>query len=247
MGASYDEIGTAYSAVRRPDPRIAARIDRVLGGAEAVVCVGAGAGSYEPRKPRTIAVDPSVEMIRQRSAEAAIAVLGRAEQLPFVDGTFDAALAVLTIHHWDDLEAGLREMRRVARRSILLTWDPAAHDRFWLTAEYFPEFIEQDLERFPSMDRIRRTLGEQIRIEPIPIPHDCTDGFLCAYWRRPEAYLSGEIRLGISSFRQAADATLSRGLSELGRDLAEGSWHRRHADIVDLDALDLGYRLVVAS
>jgi SAM-dependent methyltransferase len=212
-----------------------------------VVNVGAGPGSYEPRDRRVVAVEPAREMIRQRPPEAAPAVQARAEALPFEDRAFDAALAVLTVHHWLDRARGLAELRRVAaRRVVVFTWDPAADDRFWLTAEYFPEMLALDVPRFPSMAELAARLGP-VDVRPVPIPADCTDGFLGAWWRRPEAYLDPAIRRAISSFAQIDRARLARGVGRLQSDLRSGAWDRRFGDLRRLDELDLGYRLVVGA
>jgi SAM-dependent methyltransferase len=238
----YDRIGRGYGRLRRPDPRIASRIRRALGSASSVVNVGAGAGSYEPDDREVVAVEPSALMIRQRDPGAAPAVRASASDLPFGDGSFDACLAVLTIHHWPDLERGLRELRRAARqRVVILTHDPSVTG-FWLT-DYFPEILEIDERILPSLSELARHLG-RIRVSDVPIPHDCTDGFLGAYWRRPEAYLRTEVRAAISTFVRLRDP--QGGLDALRRDLASGAWHDRYGRLLSRPALDLGYRLVVA-
>lgn len=238
----YDTIGRGYRERRRQDPRIAARILRALEGAASVVNVGAGAGSYEPRDRKLVAVEPSRVMLRQRAPGAAPAVRGSASHLPFRDGTFDASLAVLTIHHWPDLERGLRELRRAARRKVvILTCDPSVGG-FWLT-DYFPEIREIDRRILPPLSALRRHLG-RTAVFDVPIPWDCTDGFLGAFWRRPAAYLSAETRSAISTFSKLRDP--EPGLAALRRDLASGDWHRRHGDLLERSELDLGYRVVVA-
>lgn len=242
MRALYDTIGIDYSKLRRPDPRIAAAIAGALGEARTVLNVGAGTGSYEPADRAVAAVEPSLEMIRQRGPGAAPAVRAVAERLPFADRSFDAAMAILTIHHWTDPAQGLAEMRRVARGPVvLLTFDPT-HRGAWLL-DYFPELAVLDEERMPPMEAYAAWLGP-VRILPVPIPHDCADGFLYAYWRRPAAYLDGRVRSAISSFWTIGDT--GPGLSRLAADLESGEWHRRHSDLLELDSLDLGYRLVVA-
>jgi SAM-dependent methyltransferase len=239
----YDRIGVGYAAFRRPDPRIAARIEAALGSARSVVNVGAGTGSYEPADRAVVAVEPSAEMVRQRTASAAPAVRGAAERIPLRDRSVDAALAVLTIHHWSDWRGGLAEMRRVAReRVVVLTWD-AWHPGFWLVQEYFPEIVEADRETFPTLDAMAGVLGP-IDVQPVPIPADCSDGFLGAYWRRPALYLDAGVRGAISAFAKLRDADAK--LARLRADLADGSWEARHRDLLALPELDLGYRLVVA-
>lgn len=240
----YDTIGRRYASFRRPDPRIAAAIDHALGDAATVVNIGAGTGSYEPTGRQVIAVEPSEVMIRQRPPEAARCVRGWAEALPIETASVDAALAVLSAHHWSDPRRGFEEMRRVARRRIvLLTWVPDALP-FWLTRDYFPEILANDRTIFPSTEALTELLLSTIgpaRVMPVAVPHDCTDGFLCAYWRRPECYLDADRRSAISSF---ARIDAEPGLAALRADLASGRWADRNADLLTRDALDLGYRLV---
>jgi SAM-dependent methyltransferase len=241
MSAKYDTIGTTYAELRKPDPRIAGRIESALGTARTVLNVGAGAGSYEPIGRTVIAVEPSREMIRKRAPAAAKAVQARADALPFPDKSFDASMAVLTIHHWPDKAAGLREMRRVTRgRILLLTFDPS--HRPWLT-EYLPELAALDEAQMPAMSDYERWLGP-VQVAPVLVPHDCRDGFLYAYWRRPAAYLHPYIRSGSSSFFAIGDA--EAGLRKLKRDLERGEWDRRYADLLARDEYDAGYRLVMA-
>jgi SAM-dependent methyltransferase len=243
---AHDRIGARYTSTRRPDPRLAAAIAEALGDASTVVNVGAGAGAYEPIGGRVLAVEPSGTMIGQRPAGAAPCVRAVAEDLPLRDGAFDASLAVLTVHHWRDQLAGLTELRRVARqRVVVLTWIPDPREAFWLTTDYFPEFLTLDAERFPTMDLLRRVLGA-IRVTPVPIPHDCRDGFLGAFWRRPEAYLDPTVRDGISSFAQVQPEHVHRGVRRLADDLGSGRWEARHGALRARTSLDLGYRLVVA-
>ena len=244
-GAVYDSIGREYARHRRPDPRIAAQLTAVLGDARSVLNVGAGAGSYEPADRQVIAVEPSAVMLAQRPPGAALAVQARAEALPFADGAFDATMAVLTIHHWSDRAGGLAECARVAReRVVLLTWDPAAGG-FWLMRDYFPQFIESDRKVFPVMSSYAHAFGPdaQVEVAAVPIPRDCIDGFLGAYWARPAAYLDPAVRAGMSSFARPG---MEAGLARLSADLASGVWHAGHGHLLEEDALDLGYRLVVA-
>jgi SAM-dependent methyltransferase len=239
----YDAIGATYSSHRRADPRIAAALLAALGDAATVVNVGAGTGSYEPVDRRVVAVEPSAVLLAQRVPGAAPAVRARAEELPFADGTFDAALAVLTVHHWGDPTAGLRECARVARRRVvILTWDPAATG-FWLVEEYFPELLAHDRRVFPALGELARVLGD-LDVSVVPIPGDCVDGFLGAFWRRPEAYLDPTVRAGMSSFGRVAD--VQRGIERLTTDLASGAWAARHEPLRARATLDLGYRLVVS-
>jgi SAM-dependent methyltransferase len=239
----YDDIGRGYRGQRRPDPRVAAAIAQALGEAATVVNVGAGTGSYEPSDRRVVAVEPSAAMIAQRPPGSAPVVQASALALPLPDRSFAAALAVLTVHHWPDRARGLAELARVAReRVVLFTWDPATPG-FWLVDEYFPEIWAIDRPIFPTLDELRRVLGT-VEVRPVPVPADCTDGFLGAYWRRPTAYLDPVVRSAMSTFAKLRDA--DGGIARLRADLADGSWHRRHADLLDRSELDLGYRLVAA-
>ena len=240
MSASYDTIGISYSDLRKPDSRIETAIGRALGSAKTVLNVGAGAGSYEPADRQVTAIEPSAEMIRQRGASAATVIQGYAEDLPFDDDAFDASMAVLTVHHWTDQRKGLNEMRRVTRgRVVVLTFDPS-HRGFWL-ADYIPELVTLDEAQMPRMTDYEAWLGP-VEIAPVPIPHDCTDGFLCAYWRRPAAYLDPRVRAAMSSFWAVGD--VSEGLSKLASDLDTGAWAERYADLLTIDECDFGYRLV---
>lgn len=243
MPPAYDRIGVDYAAQRRPDPRIAARIEAALGEAETILNVGAGTGSYEPAGRKVTAVEPSATMIAQRSANAAAAIRGTAENLPFEDGSFDAAMAILTIHHWQDQAKGLREMRRVARGPlVILTFDPA-HPACWLN-DYFPQLAELDEAQMPPMQFYTDVLGA-VEVSPVPVPANCVDGFLYAYWRRPEAYLDPRVRSGSSSFWKLNG--IEEGLAWLAADLEAGEWARHNAELLELDELDVGYRLVKAA
>ena len=241
MVAKYDTIGINYAQLRKPDPRIAKAIWAALGDAETVLNVGAGAGSYEPPDRKVTAVEPSLEMIRKRGPSAAEVIQASAGDLPFDDDAFDASMAILTVHHWPDKAAGLREMRRVTRgRIVLLTFDPVR--RPWLT-DYLPKLAILDEAQMPAMSDYERWLGN-VGVSPVLVPRDCTDGFLYAYWHRPEAYLDARIRSGSSSFWAISDA--ETGLGRLKHDLDTGEWARRYADLLSMDLYDAGYRLVVA-
>lgn len=243
MPAIYDDIGRAYASARRPDPRIAVAVERALEGCRSVLNVGAGTGSYEPRTGRVVAVEPAWTMIAQRRVVTASVVQARAEQLPVRDASFDAVLGVLTIHHWTDPVRGLAECRRVAAdRVVLLTIDMEVCVRFWLF-EYFPQIVDVDSRIFGSMEWLAQQLGA-IDVAPVAIPADCVDGFLCAYWKRPSAYLDPTVRSGMSTFAKIANA--EHGLERLRQDLQSGAWFERHRSLLGLDALDLGYRVVTA-
>jgi SAM-dependent methyltransferase len=245
--SEYDASRAAYTATRRTDPRIAAAIERALGDARSVVNVGAGAGSYESLDRELIAIEPSETMRAQRRAGAAEAIDARAEQLPLEAASVDAGMAILTLHHWDDPIAGLRELRRVARdRMVVLTFDPSAAGSLWLVRDYLPELAEIDRARFPTIEETVEALGGKATVERVPIPHDCRDGFLGAFWRRPERYLEPAVRPGISTFGELDPDVLERGLAKLAGDLDGGAWRRRYGGLLALEELDIGYRLIVA-
>ncbi|RPE38989.1 methyltransferase family protein [Streptomyces sp. Ag109_O5-1] len=242
---TYDRIGATYNHTRRADHRIAVKIHEALGDVGTVINVGAGAGSYEP--PQTmLAVEPSAVMIAQRPAGSARALQASAESIPIADDSADAAMAILTVHHWTDLEAGIGELLRIARqRVVIFTWDQAVFRRFWLLDEYLPEVAAFTDTQAVPIDRLIALLGDA-RVERVPVPHDCIDGFGAAFWCRPEAYLDPHVRAGISMLAQTGEEVLRPGLTRLSSDLSSGLWQERHADLLDRETLDVGYRLLVA-
>jgi len=240
----YDDIGRVYARHRRPDPRIAAQLWSALGDAATIVDVGAGTGSYEPPGRAVVAVEPSPVMARQRPPGSPPVVRAVAEALPFADGAFDAALGVFTIHHWGDVEAGLREMGRVARRIVLMTFDPARHEDFWLITDYVPEMLQLPTWRTPGPEQVAAILGAD-RIETVPVPADCIDGFNWAFWRRPEMYLDPEVRACMSGMAMLPEALVAERMGRLRADLADGTWEARHGHLRRLDVADGGLRLVV--
>ena len=242
----YDTIGATYTVTRRTEPRIAARVLDALGDARTVLNVGAGTGSYEPTDRAVTAVEPSALMRAQRPAGAAPCVAAAAERLPFADRSFDAAMAFATVHHWQDPIAGLREMRRVARRVVVFTHDTTDSgwlDRFWLTRDYLPELGELVTGR-PSLTDLADAIDA--RVEPVPVPWDCVDGFFEAYWRRPEAYLDESVRRGVSVWARVGPEVEQRAVRSLRDDLASGRWAERNSDLADLEEAELGLRLLIA-
>jgi ubiquinone/menaquinone biosynthesis C-methylase UbiE len=249
--ASYDEIGRTYTATRQTDLRLAAAIWEALGDAESVLNVGAGTGSYEPPDREVIALEPSEVMIRQRARGAAPVIRASAEAIPLPDDSVDAAMAVLSDHHWSDRAAGLREMVRVARkRVVVFNLDPAKWELFWLSPEYLPGALRLVLPEYRRAGtwerRFRELLGERIKFVPVRVPHDCRDGFYSAFWRRPHAYLDERVRRGISVFSRLQPDEVRRGMDALQGDLDTGTWAERHPDLLELDELDLGFSVVVA-
>jgi SAM-dependent methyltransferase len=215
-----------------------------------VLNVGAGAGSYEPADREVVALEPSEVMIAQRPPRAAPVVRGRAEELPFGDDAFDAVMAVLSDHHWSDRRRGLGELRRVAReRVVLFNANPGEADLFWMTTDYLPEFLGLIPSRYRQpgtwVQELRAALGP-LDLAPVPVPHDCTDGFYGAHWRRPEAFLDPEVRGGISVFSQLSSVAVDRAIDSLGADLETGRWRERHRELLTMDELHLGYYLITA-
>ncbi len=244
-GALYDELGRGYSRTRREEPAIARRIDEALGDALTVVNVGAGAGSYEPPNRDVTAVEPSAEMIAQRPAGTAPAIQASAEDLPFEDGAFDAAMAVLTVHHWGDLDAGLAEMRRVARRRIVLvTFDPAPLRDLWFVRDYFPTIVGLHAERLGSEVLAAKLPAAEMR--RLPIPRECRDLFFAALWGRPEMALDPEVTRPMWVMRRLSDEAREEGLARLSRDLESGAWDERNGHLRKLEELDVGLRLIVS-
>ncbi|MBE1501268.1 SAM-dependent methyltransferase [Amycolatopsis lexingtonensis] len=243
--ARYDEIGIGYALGRRTDPRWLAPVLDALGAARSVLDVGSGTGSYEPPGRRVVAVEPAAEMIRQRRPGAAPVVRAVAEALPFAAGTFDAALAVLTVHHWPDWRRGLDELRRVAPRQVVLAYDTALHNDFWLVREYVPEVAALERSR-PSAAEIADHLGAS-SVLPLPVPWDFTDGVFPAHWRRPEAYLDPAVRRSCSALAQTSPSAVERGMDRLRADLESGRWHADHAELLSLPEWDAGFRLMVAA
>jgi SAM-dependent methyltransferase len=241
----YDRLGTTYTATRREDPELAGQIHTALGDGRTLLNVGAGAGAYEPRDRTVLAVEPSPVMVAQRPADAAPAVLAPAERLPFVDGSFDAAMALHTVHHWTDPAAGLRELRRVARRVVVVAGDADVFDRLWLAAEYFPDMSfggRRDLHPQSIAER----LGGRTEIRPLHVPVSCVDGFPEAFMGRPEAYLDPAVRRNMSPFRLLPEDEVIAGVDRLRHDLASGAWDARHGSLRRASHLDTGLRIVIS-
>ena len=246
MAGVYEKIGSGYRAVRRPDPRVATIIREAIGDARTVLDVGAGTGSYEPDDLAVLAVEPSAVMIAQRPAGAAPVVRAVAEALPLADGAVDVAMASQTHHHWADAARGFAEMRRVSRRQVVFTWDQSVAAReFWFVRDYLPEVTERE-RGLAALDAAVRGLGPNVRVVPVPVPHDCADGFFAAYWRRPRAYLDAGVRAGISGLALLDQRLVERAIGRLAADVADGTWATRYAELAELAELDVGYRVVVA-
>ncbi len=241
MPVDYDQLAKQYRTYRNPDPKLAKRIHLHIQDARRVLNVGAGMGSYEPEDCEVVAMEPSHKMIAGRKSSKATLIQGYAEDLPFGDNVFDASMGILTMHHWSDIASGLQEMIRVSKdKIVLLTWIGYGEE-FWLV-DYIPEIIGVDNKLFPTLEELERILGS-ISVETVEIPYDCTDGFMCAYWRKPEAYLDPKIRKAISTFSRIPD--IQEGLNRLRGEIESRTWHKKHSHLLEKESLDLGYRLVV--
>ncbi|HXN36701.1 MAG TPA: class I SAM-dependent methyltransferase [Solirubrobacteraceae bacterium] len=240
----YDVMGRGYARVRRADPRLEQAIWQALGDARTVLNVGAGTGSYEPCDRWVLAVEPSEVMIAQRPPGAAPVITAHVEQLPLADRSIDAAMAILTLHHWQDLRAGLTELQRVIReRIVIVTIDVQQLAQLWIVRDYLPELIGQHMAKFPSIEDLCRLLAGP-EVEVLPVPRDCTDGFMAALWARPEAYLDPAIRAATSPWYDLPDHVVDRALERLWADLQSGAWHQRYASLLGLPELDVGLRLI---
>lgn len=251
----YDAIGRSYSTTRREDPRIAAEIHACLqpqpvgprptDPSGSVINVGAGTGSYEPTDRVVISVEPSPEMLRQRTGRMACTVRGIAEALPFTDDTFAVGMAVLTIHHWANVKAGLRELRRVSRRQVVFYFEPLRSHDFW-ALEYFPDAASVPSEHNAPGESVIGQVLDVKEIRPVLVPHDCMDGFGAAFWARPEAYLDPEVQAGMSWLALLSEDARRRGSERLAADLESGDWDRRHGHLRDQSVYDGGYRIAIA-
>jgi SAM-dependent methyltransferase len=240
----YDRIGRGYATTRVPEPSWVAQIDAALAGAATVLNVGAGTGNYEPLDRSVVALEPSRRMIDQRTNPHP-AVQGAAEHLPFRDRSFDATLGTLTVHHWSDVAAGLAELRRVSQRQVLVVYEPLVAHRFWLV-DYFPEVLDSPAETgAPTPEDLAEHL-DVLDVQTMWIPADCSDGVAAGYWRRPEAYLDPVVQRSTSILALLPDDVVASGTARLAADLADGTWHERHAELLAQDRADYGYRLVIA-
>ena len=243
MKAIYDDIGNNYSVMRCTDPEVAKQLFSELHGATRIVNIGAGTGSYEPENVDLVAVEPSSVMIAQRKVGSHPVKQAFAENLPFEDKSFSHAMTILSMHHWQDRARAFREINRVVtEKFVAITWDPKS-EPFWLTRDYFPEIYEIDKRIFPDLEEFHNHFDE-VTVRPLQIPSDCQDGFLTAFWKRPQAYLRSEVRQAMSPFSKIKN--LSEGVQKLEADLASGAWERKNHSLLDSSYLDVGYRLVSA-
>lgn len=244
----YDSIGHNYARFRREDPGIAAVIHEALGDAKTVVNVGAGSGSYEPTDRYVLAIEPSDVMAAQRVPPRVPAIAAGAASLPLRDGSVDAAMSVLSLHHWDEAqERGVQELRRVARdRVVIVTYDAEVWAKVWLLRDYLPEIAALDLATFPPPARVAQWLGGEVRISPIPLSRDTPDWMLGSYWAHPERVLDPAARAATSGFARQPAAVIDRVVAALGADLASGAWDARNGALRQLADYDVGLRVIVA-
>ncbi|MEM9548436.1 MAG: class I SAM-dependent methyltransferase [Bacteroidota bacterium] len=243
MKAKYDKIGVSYTTQRKSDPIITEQFHAKLNGAKRILNIGAGTGSYEPQDIDLIALEPSHEMIAQRKPGSHPVVQGFAEVLPFDHKQFSHTISILSMHHWKDRVKAYSEINRVTQEQfVTITWNPNS-EAFWLTRDYFPQIYETDVKIFPTLEELQDHF-EHIEVSPLWIPYDCHDGFLAAYWKRPEAYLKEKVRNSISTFSTLEN--LSEGLTQLENDLNSGKWREKNCDVLDLDLFDAGYVIVTA-
>ena len=242
----YESIGRTYSTTRREDPRVASAIHDALGDGRTLVNVGAGTGSYEPTDRRVVAVEPSATMRAQRGeGRSQLVVDALAESLPFAADTFDAALAMLTIHHWTDVGRGLAELRRIARRQVVFFFEPLATHAFW-ALDYFPSALDLPSEQAAPGEAELRAVLDVHEVRTVLVPADCLDGFGAAFWRRPDAYTDPAVQAGMSWLAQLPAQDLAAGSDRLRADLQSGEWNRRYGHLLDRDEYDGGYRIAVA-
>lgn len=243
----YDLIGQGYAQTRKEDPRLCARILSALGSARTVVNVGAGTGSYEPRDRYVVAIEPSDVMAGQRPRELAPAIRATADSLPLRDGSVDAAMTVMSVHHWDEgQEAGVRELRRVASGPVVIvTCDPEVSGAMWLMADYLPEVAALDHRTFPRPAQLAAWLGGRTEVQVVPIPRDTCDWSLVSFWAHPERVLDEDARNATSGFARMEPAVVHRVVAAVRRDLEDGTWDARHGHLRKLDEYDAGLRLVL--
>ena len=245
---NYDQSGHSYSGHRRTDPGIAAFVHTALGNAQSVLNVGAGSGSYEQNDRYVVAVEPSAVMRSQRHANGNVpAIIGTADALPFDDHAFDASMAMVTIHHWPDMRKGLQELRRVTSGQVLImTFDPDALNNFW-NASYFPELIEVEKARYPTIDFIKEALGGTVDVQSIPIPLDCLDGFQEAFYGRPEAFLQKEVRMAQSAWGFLPDGLEELLVKRLEHELSSGEWDRKYSHFRTQTSFTGALKLIIAT
>ena len=247
LAFDYDKLGQKYSGHRQTDPRIAEYVIKALSGAKTILNVGAGAGSYEPSDRYVVAIEPSIVMRSQRMINGKTpAIIAKADNLPFDDNSFDASMAMVTVHHWPDIDKGLKELRRVTKHQVvIMTFDPNALDNFW-NAHYFPELIEVEKARYPTIDFIQKSLGGNCELIPIPVPLDCIDGFQEAFYGRPEAFLKKEVRASQSAWGFLPAGVEDKMVKALEDDLKSGEWDKKYGHFRSEPTFTCALRLIIS-
>jgi hypothetical protein len=245
-GGTHEQVSRELAPLRLADPRIARQIHEALGDARSVANIGAGAAEYEPIDRWVLAIEPSEDRITRSPHRLTTPIKGHAESLPIPSSSVDAAMACLTLHQWSDWRVGAHELRRVARkRVVIFTYDPSYADRFWLLRDYLPKLGRLHSCRFPPIEQQCAGIGDEVRVEKVAIPQDCDNGLLASHWRRPRAYLDRQMRAGIPTFQLPGAGLLLDGLDQLSEDLETGRWRQRNRELLSLEQMDLGYRLLV--
>jgi ubiquinone/menaquinone biosynthesis C-methylase UbiE len=255
----YDTIGKSYAQFRFPDRRIVDCLLSLLQLApgSTIADIGAGTGGYSraiaERGFSVYAVEPSAVMRSQAVPHPQVQWFdGRAEAIPLPDNSVDAAICILALHHFTDLEAALLEIHRVVKAGAIafFTFDSQARKYFWLD-DYFPFLWEYDESSFFSIDYIisfiQTTFKKVVDVYSFPLPPDLTDLFLAAGWQRPEIYLNSEIRAVMSAFALTDPQLVELGVKQLQADLLSGKWQEKYGEIMQLVEFDLGYRVLVVN
>ena len=245
---NYDKFGMKYSTHRQTDERIAEYVYKELFDAKTILNVGSGAGSYEPTDKYVVAVEPSTIMRQQRLDRNKVpAINAKADNLPFDSNSFDASMAMITVHHWHDMDKGLKELRRVTKHQVvIMTFDPKQLDNFW-NAEYFPEVIDVEKARYPTIDFIKNSLGGHCKVIPIPIPLDCKDGFQEAFYGRPEAFLEKQVRLSQSAWGFIPEDKQEEIVRRLRTDLESGNWDKKYGHFRVQEFFTCSLKLIVST
>ncbi len=234
MKAKYDSIGVQYNQTRKADKFLVGRLAYYLAPEKDGIYldIGCGTGNYtiglQAVNGRFTGVDPSEEMIKKARARNQDIdwQLGTAEQTAFPSEKFDGVIASLTIHHWTNLETAFVEMARVMKRGakmVIFTSTPEQMKGYWLN-HYFPKMLLDSMQQMPSLESVQNALEvsglKVVHTEPYFIKPDLQDLFLYSGKFDPELYFRPEVRSGISSFADLANAEeVTKGLEQLRQDI----------------------------
>jgi ubiquinone/menaquinone biosynthesis C-methylase UbiE len=258
MKPVYDHIGTGYTKHRCADPRIVEKIVSILGLSPPAILadIGAGTGNYSRALAdigfQIEAVEPSEAMRQQAAPHDAVRWhSGTAEQILLPDHSVDGVICILAAHHFSALPSAVEEMVRICPSGpiVWFTFDHTQAGFPWLS-DYFPAIWENTFKVFPPVEDVNRLFEtyahRRVEVISYPIPHDLQDCFMAAGWQRPEMYLDPNVRACMSGFALAEPETLKEGLIRLQRDIDTGTWRRKYRNLLDLDAIDWGYRFLRA-